>query len=141
MRDDRPSILFLEDEVFIGLETKLLLEEAGYRVIGPLGSIRDALAALESERPDLALLDVNLNGTRVTPVAERLNELSVPFALLTGYSPETLAEPVLRRAVLLHKPINERQVCDLLRRLLEPSPEAGGASATRTAGSGAGAGS
>ncbi|SMF02157.1 Response regulator receiver domain-containing protein [Tistlia consotensis] len=119
MSDGRPRILFVEDEVFIGFETKLLLEEAGYHVIGPLASVQEALRTLESTTPDIALLDVNLNGVRVTPVAERLNERAVPFALLTGYSPETLHEPVLRQAVVLRKPFNEQQAFGVLRRLLE----------------------
>lgn len=121
MSDGKPCILFVEDEVFIGLETKLLLEEAGYHVVGPLCSVDEALATLETVAPDLALLDVNLNGTRVTPVAERLRERSIPFALLTGYSPDTLHEPVLRQAALLRKPFDEDHAFGLLRRLLTSS--------------------
>lgn len=131
MSEHKPSILFAEDEVFIGLETKLLLEDAGYEVIGPVASVVEALKTLESRTPDVALLDVNLNGGRVTPVAERLAARHIPFALLTGYSSETFAEPVLRNAVLLRKPLDEGETVGVLERLLgrPPSEPAGGAGA------------
>lgn len=119
MSDSKPSILFAEDEVFIGLETKLLLEESGFYVSGPIGSVREALEELERSEPDLGLLDVNLNGTRVTPVAEAMRARAIPFALLTGYSPGNLQEPVLREAVLLRKPFNQREALAVLQRLLE----------------------
>lgn len=119
MSDSKPSILFAEDEVFIGLETKLLLEESGFSVSGPIGSVHEALEELERSDPDLGLLDVNLNGIRITPVAEAMRARAIPFALLTGYSPGYFQEPVLREAVLLRKPFNQREALVVLQRLLE----------------------
>lgn len=117
MPDIGPTILLVEDEVLIGFEAKLFLEQAGYRVIGPFPTVRAALSLLETTKPDLALLDVNLNGTRVTPVAELLHTKGVPFALLTGYTADFFEEPALRRAALLCKPIEEEQVLSVLRAL------------------------
>lgn len=117
MPDAGLSILLVEDEALIGFEAKLLLEQAGYRVIGPLPTVKAALSLLETTTPDLALLDVNLNGTRVTPVAELLQEKRVPYALLTGYTADFFEEPALRRAVLLRKPFEEGEVLSVLRGL------------------------
>ena len=114
MKKDKPRILFAEDEVFIGLEMSMLLEESGFEVIGPLSSIADVMARLDDSAPDLALLDVNLNGTMITPVAEALRARSIPFALLTGYSAESFEEPVLRQSVLLRKPLDERAALEVL---------------------------
>ncbi len=114
MTNDKPRILFAEDEVFIGLEMSMLLEDAGFEVIGPLSSIEDVMARLHDSAPDLALLDVNLNGAMITPVAEALNKREIPFALLTGYSAESFDEPVLRQSVLLRKPLDERAALEVL---------------------------
>ncbi|RYH00996.1 response regulator [Salipiger sp. IMCC34102] len=84
-------ILVLEDERLIALDIAATLEEAGYDVIGPHGSVEGALTALEDVPPDFALLDVNLgrHGTSL-PVAEELARRSLPFMFLTGYT--TLSE-------------------------------------------------
>ena len=69
---DAASILVVEDETLIAMDLQGLLEDAGYRVLGPCGSVNDALGVLNTEAPDLALLDVNLGGESVFPVASAL---------------------------------------------------------------------
>jgi CheY-like chemotaxis protein len=102
--DDAPRILIVEDEYLIALELDAVLRSAGYRVIGPAGDVRAALAMLDAERPDAAILDVNLAGQWVTPVAEILRAASVPFILASGYVAADLqAEPALRDAVNVGK--------------------------------------
>jgi DNA-binding response OmpR family regulator len=57
-------------------------------VIGPVASVADAMAAIDEGTPDVALLDINLGGTeKAFPVADRLQEMGVPFALVSGYDP------------------------------------------------------
>ncbi len=53
-------VLVVEDELFIAIELKAALAEAGFRVLGPVGSASDALDLLHDERPHAAVLDVNL---------------------------------------------------------------------------------
>jgi DNA-binding response OmpR family regulator len=87
----------------MGLE--LAVQSAGYQVLGPVAHVGDALVLLRQERPDAAVLDVNLAGEWVTPVAEVLRAMTVPFILATGYRVADLhAEPVLRDAVNVGKP-------------------------------------
>lgn len=87
------------------MELELTLQHAGYQVLGPAPSVRVALGLLQRERPDAAVLDVNLAGERVTPVAEVLRRMSIPFILASGYGATDLsAEPVLRDAVNIGKP-------------------------------------
>ena len=78
---------------------------AGYGVIGPAPDIDAALELLKAERPDAAILDVDLGGGEwVTPVAEVLHAMSVPFLLTSGYVAADLqAEPLLRDAVNVGK--------------------------------------
>jgi DNA-binding response OmpR family regulator len=87
------------------MELETTLRRAGYRVLGPLSSVSAALGLLRAERPDAAVLDVNLAGEWITPVAEVLRAMSVPFILTTGYGAADLhAVPVLRDAVNIGKP-------------------------------------
>ena len=80
------SILVVENEYLIAYTIQCELQNLGARVIGPVSSVKDALALLDSEPVDGATLDVNLNDEKVFPVAEALTALSVPFVFMTGYS-------------------------------------------------------
>ncbi|RZN32717.1 hypothetical protein CWO90_12630 [Bradyrhizobium sp. Leo121] len=96
--------MVVEDEYLIALELDTELRTAGYRVIGPVPDIDSALEQLKAERPDAAILDVNLVGQWITPVAEMLKAMSVPFILASGYAAADLqAHPVLRDAVNVGK--------------------------------------
>src|SRR6185295_10525742 len=93
-------ILVVEDEALIAMDLQALLEDAGYRVLGPVNSPKAALAALESEEPDLALLDVNLGGTDVFVVADALAKLNAPIIFLTGHTAQRLPEDHRHRPLL-----------------------------------------
>ena len=100
-----PQILVVEDEFLIAMELDITLRRAGYQVLGPLSSVSAALGLLRAERPDAAVLDVNLAGEWITPVAEVLRAMSVPFILASGYGAADLhAVPVLWGAVNIGKP-------------------------------------
>lgn len=102
--NDAPRILVVEDEYLIALELDTELTTAGYRVIGPAPDVSAALELLKAERPDAAILDVNLAGQWVTPVAEMLRAMSVPFILASGYvAADIQSEPALRDAVNIGK--------------------------------------
>jgi len=94
-------VLIVEDDFFVADFTQSLLEELGCAVIGPAGSQSDALALIEGEEPDLAVLDVNLEGEDVGVVAEALRTRSIPFIFQTGYEPRQISgrtsEPVVQK--------------------------------------------
>jgi DNA-binding response OmpR family regulator len=98
-------VLVVEDELLLAMLLQAILEDAGYTVVGPIGRLDQALQAARQEDFSLALLDVNLNGEKVFPVAEVLAERKVPFAFLTGYDRETLP-PRHTAAATLYKPIS-----------------------------------
>lgn len=102
-----PLILVVEDEFLIAMQLEITLESAGYQVLGPASNVSSALELLRSERPAAAVLDVDLAGEWVTPVAEVLQAMVVPFILASGYGAAELnVEPVLRDAVNVGKPSN-----------------------------------
>jgi DNA-binding response OmpR family regulator len=99
-------VLVVEDEVIIALDLSATLEDEGYRVLGPAPTVAAALKLLERERPDAAVLDVNLRGETVTPVARVLREMRVPFALASAYGLALLpSDEVLTNAPHLGKPM------------------------------------
>jgi CheY-like chemotaxis protein len=107
----------VEDEVMVAalLEDRLL--ELGCDVVGPAHRIEEALALLASESVDAAVLDVNICGHMVFPVADALAARKVPFIFATAYGRGGLVSPHAERAVL-DKPYNERALEHALRAAL-----------------------
>jgi two-component system, response regulator PdtaR len=111
--------LVVEDEYLIAMELDTQLRTAGYRVIGPAPDVSAALELLKAERPDAAILDVSLAGEWVTPVAEVLHSMSVPYMLASGYvAPDLQSERSLRDAVNIGKTWRPELLLEVLRRLL-----------------------
>src|SRR4026207_2143751 len=79
------SILLVEDEFLLALQLEELLESHGGTVRGPSRTLDDALKAAQRENFDFAILDINLNGTMVYPLADQLLASRTPFLFLTGY--------------------------------------------------------
>ena len=103
------DVFVLEDEALIAMEIETMLRSAGYRVIGPASSIAEALEICDSLPHCFALLDVNLDGSAVTPVARRLEERGIPFALVTGYDVGNVPEQ-FRNRIIIRKPFTESDI-------------------------------
>ncbi|MDG4895529.1 response regulator [Mesorhizobium sp. WSM4976] len=115
------TVLIVEDEFLIAMDLKSILERQGWRVIGPVASVAAASRLLERELPSVALLDVNVGNELVTPVAEKLSSLNVPFAVASAYDrPELVGGVVLAGAPNVGKPTPERRLLEVLTKLLEP---------------------
>ena len=78
-------VLVVEDEFLIAMHLELLLQQHGWRVLGPAATVAEALRLLSGQTPDVALLDLNLRGELATPVAEELQARGVPFVLVSAY--------------------------------------------------------
>ena len=83
MKDPR-SILIVEDEPLIAMMLEDFIQSLGHRVSGNCDSVRTALKEVEKGDFDLAILDVNLKGESVWPVAAALRGRGTPFVLATG---------------------------------------------------------
>jgi DNA-binding response OmpR family regulator len=83
-------VLIVEDELLVALMIEDFLGDFGCTTIGPCGSVENALHAVRTETLDLAVLDVNLAGERVYPVAEALAERHIPFLFLSGYGEDAI---------------------------------------------------
>lgn len=110
-------VLVVEDERLIAMELCKVLASLGWDVAGPAASIEDAVELLrEAPFPDVAVLDVNLNGKAVYPVAERLRILDVPFIFCTGYDELDQSERY-RDDPVIRKPVNFTLLDGELRRV------------------------
>ena len=85
-------ILVVEDEYLIASLIVTVLTRAGCVVVGPFSTLAIALEAARTEDVDTALLDVNLAGQFVFPVAEVLDQRHIPFLLLTGYGENAIPD-------------------------------------------------
>lgn len=110
-------LLLVEDEYLLALYLAELLEDLGAEVLGPVASVADALDLIEkAPEIDAAILDVNLAGEAVFPVADRLRARHVPFAFASGYDPE-LMPARFRDVDVCQKPIDAEAVRSALGRL------------------------
>jgi CheY-like chemotaxis protein len=87
------NILVVEDEFLIAMDIEASIQDAGGTVVGPAGTVDAALDAVDSGAPiDCAVLDVNLRGKLVYPVADALIERQIPFVFTTGYDDGSIPE-------------------------------------------------
>ena len=89
---DGMRILVVEDEFLVATLLQDMLEAAGCRVFGPMARVAEALDAVDNGAYDAAVLDVNLGGERIDPVADALSRRKVPFMFVTGYGAGVLPE-------------------------------------------------
>ena len=78
------SILVVEDEPLIAMMLEDFLETLGHTVHASCDNVGEAVAQAEKGGFDVAILDVNLNGENVWPVAHKLREKAIPFVVATG---------------------------------------------------------
>ncbi|MCW2239154.1 response regulator [Azospirillum canadense] len=111
---DGCRVLIVEDELLIAMVLEENLEDAGATIVGMAGSLADALALIEREAFDAAVLDARLDDEPVTAVADALAAGAIPFVFHSGYGPEHLPAQHRHRP-LLRKPSDPAAVVLALR--------------------------
>ena len=112
-------VLVVEDEMLVAMEFEGLLRRQECVVVGPASTVDRALALLDHDQPDAALLDLNLNGEPATAVAVALRTRGVPFVLVTGYGEAQSSEPELQGAPRVDKPVNHDALVRALARVMD----------------------
>lgn len=110
-------VLVVEDEWLIAEDHAAHLREAGHLVVGPFASVEAALAAIEAEPIDAALLDIELREETSYAVADRLEERGIPFAFVSGYSEQDLP-PRLSGRELIGKPVEQARLLAAVERMV-----------------------
>ena len=111
-------ILVVEDELMIRMLLEDMLGELGYTVAAEAARIEEALDAAKNADFDIAILDVNLNGQPISPVADALVARGMPFVFATGYGERGLPEPYRDRPTL-KKPFQMDGLKQMLQTALE----------------------
>jgi CheY-like chemotaxis protein len=123
-------VLLVEDESVVAMLVEDILGELGCEVIGPVAQISKAVEMARHESLDAAILDVNLNGHDVYPVADALAARNIPFIFATGYGRDSLRPPYDDRP-LLQKPFQQHDIDAAfaeVRAIKNASPGTGGES-------------
>ena len=97
-------VLVVEDEPLIASKLKSILSNAGLDVIGPAGNVRQALALMEHQACDAAVLDVRLGDETSAPIAHGLIRSGTPFVVVSGYTRAQLPKD-FQTAPLIRKPL------------------------------------
>src|SRR5665213_1154951 len=100
-------VLVVEDEFLVSLTTTDFLEDIGCEVVGPAASLAAAIRLAESEPLDAAVLDINIAGDMIWPVAEELRRRDVPFLFLSEYTQFTAIPVLFAAAPRLEKPLEQ----------------------------------
>jgi CheY-like chemotaxis protein len=99
-RTPRGLVFLVEDEVMIRMMVADMLNELGYTVAAEAGEIGEAIRLAQSTYFDFAILDVNVNGKVISPVADLLKASGRPFIFATGYGSSGLPEEYRDRPAL-----------------------------------------
>jgi len=106
------KILVVEDEILVAMTLADLLADAGCTVVGPASTLMRGMRLIEEHALDGAVLDINLRGEMVFPLADALAERSIPFVYVTGYGKMLRAcdhgRPVLQ------KPYNNQHLLNII---------------------------
>lgn len=109
-------VLVVEDEALVAMAIEDTLEEFGCEVVGVASRIDTAKTAIRARDFDCAILDINVHGEPIYPVAEKLDEQHVPFIFLTGYDTKEVMQ-AFRDHPVLHKPLEPWALREALARM------------------------
>ena len=110
-------VLVVEDESLVAMLLETILEDMGCLPVGPASSVDEGLALATDEHLDAALLDVNVAGRHVFPIAEVLKARGVPFVFSTGYGEGGLPDE-WRGHATVQKPFTDAAIRQALMKTL-----------------------
>jgi CheY-like chemotaxis protein len=106
-------VLVVEDEMMVSMLIEDMLDDLGCKVVGPASRLDEAMALAGEAELDCAVLDVNLGGQSIFPLADFLRAKGAPFAFATGYGDAGLRE-VDKGSPVLQKPFRETDLARVL---------------------------
>jgi light-regulated signal transduction histidine kinase (bacteriophytochrome)/CheY-like chemotaxis protein len=107
-------VIVVEDDFIVALDLKAALRRLGVAEVATASSVKRALAAIEAEAPDLALLDINLGSETSFPIAEALAARDIPFIFVTGYGADEAVLGRFAERPVLRKPFDRAALAALL---------------------------
>jgi len=102
-------VLLVEDEILVAMMMRDILMELGFTVVGPFSRLSEAMVAAVHDQIDAGIIDVNLGGEFVYPVADVLVARKIPFVFVTGYGVESI-DSRFGYVPIVKKPIQRQQL-------------------------------
>jgi len=110
------DVLIVEDDPIIALDFEDTILGFGVKTVRTAGTVSRALEMIADRAPDFALLDVGLVREKSFAVAERLDELQIPFAFVTGYGADVRLPAAYAHTPRLPKPCTADALAAALKR-------------------------
>jgi DNA-binding response OmpR family regulator len=107
-------ILVVEDDFLVALTTIDILESIGCEIVGPASRLAAAVQLAQTESLDAAILDINISGEMIWPVAEELQRRDVPFLFLSAYPQPSIVPKIFATIARLEKPLAEGRLVNHL---------------------------
>ena len=111
------NVMVVEDEAIVSFMIEDMLLDHGCAAVWHASNVGEALAMLGERQPHVAVLDVNLGGELVFPVAQKLEEAKIPFVFATGYGRNGILHDWARHPII-HKPYDGHTLARALSALL-----------------------
>ena len=117
----RCRVLVVEDEAMIAMLVEDMVLDFGSEVVGPVANMQEAIRLAQSAELDAAILDINVGGTVIFPVADILTDRGIPLIFATGYGSKGLP-PRFQDNPTLPKPFSYQSLSEVLRKVLANRP-------------------
>lgn len=117
----RCRVLVVEDEAMIAMLVEDMVQDFGSEVVGPAARMADAIKLAQNAELDAAILDINVDGSVIYPVADILSTRSIPFIFATGYGSKALPTRFCN-APTVPKPFSYQSLSGALRAVLADQP-------------------
>lgn len=111
------NILVVEDEWLLAEQHRWVLEEAGFGIVGPVPSVKQAEKLIDGSQISAAVLDIGLNGETSAPLVPQLQERKIPFIFVSGYE-TTDVSGIMCDYPILQKPVNSLELVSAVRKML-----------------------
>ncbi len=112
------NVLIVEDSLIIALDAEDVMNRLGARQVTTAATLQGGLDHLDSTKPDIAMLDINLGDRNSYPIAGRLTALGVPFVFASGYGEQAHLPELHRDNIVIQKPYTIENVARAMERLL-----------------------
>ncbi|WP_178130380.1 response regulator [Reyranella sp. CPCC 100927] len=116
----RCRILIVEDEILLSMALEGMLREEGCEQFAFAATVEDALGKVAEWRPDVVILDLNLQGQKSFPVADALEDHDIAFVIVSGHSRAIVPERHQQRP-FIGKPFGRDEVVPLVQQLIKRS--------------------
>ena len=119
VRNGERRVLVVEDEALIASLIESVLGDAGFSVVGPIATIASALATIERERLDVAVLDIRIHDSQAYAIADALAARGIPFLFVSGFARKDMP-PNYRHYAYIPKPFEPEAILTALDRMVGP---------------------